>query len=72
MRRWVKWIGLGLLTLAFLSLAVVAIASARTKFPGEGMTPAGFRQASAVYVKMHCNGHVGAAGAQHLRQELLR
>ena len=53
MRRRLKWIGLGLLTLAFVVAAFVAIASGRTKFPGEEMTPAGFRQASAVYVKMH-------------------
>ena len=53
MRRRLKWIGLGLLTLAFVAAAFVAIASSRTKFPGEEITPAGFRQATAVYVKMH-------------------
>lgn len=53
MRRWLKWIGLGLLVLVFLAVAFVAIATAGTKLPGEEMTPAGFRQASAEYVRMH-------------------
>lgn len=53
MRRWLKWTGFGLLTLAFLAITLVAIATARTKLPGEDVTPAGFRQSSSVYVRMH-------------------
>lgn len=53
MRRWLKWTGFGLLTLAFLVITLVAIATARTKLPGEDVTPAGFRQSSSVYLRMH-------------------
>jgi uncharacterized protein len=52
MRRWLKWIGGGFLALAVLAIMVVAIATASAKLPGEGVTPAGFRQSSSVYVKM--------------------
>ena len=53
MRRWRKWIGLGLLTLVLLAVTFVAVATAKTKLPGEEMTSAGIRQASSEYVKMH-------------------
>jgi uncharacterized protein len=53
MRRWLKWIGFGLLTLGLLAVSFIAVATARTKLPGEELTPADFRRASAVYVKMH-------------------
>lgn len=53
MRRWLKRIGLGLSALAALAIAFVAALTARTRLPGEGVTPAGIRQATAVYVTMH-------------------
>ena len=52
MRRWVKWIGLGLVGASLGGAAFVAIATAATKLPGSEMTPAGYRQSTSVYVKM--------------------
>src|SRR5690242_2063813 len=46
--RWVKRIGFAVFVLA---LAIVII-TARTKLPGEQMTPAGIRQSTSQYVKM--------------------
>jgi hypothetical protein len=53
MPRWLKKVGLGLLTLVFLAVGFVAILTVRTKLPGEEVSPAGFRQSSSVYVTMH-------------------
>jgi uncharacterized protein len=52
MRRWAKWIGLGLAGTFLCGTAFLAIAIARTKLPGSEMTPAGYRQSTSVYVKM--------------------
>lgn len=52
MRKLLKWIGLGLLSLALVATLLVAVATAFVKLPGEAMTPAGIRQAVSSYVKM--------------------
>ncbi|HEX7681707.1 MAG TPA: CocE/NonD family hydrolase, partial [Thermoanaerobaculia bacterium] len=52
MRRWLKRIGLGLLTLVLIAVIGIAIVTATTKLPGEEMTPAGYRQARSLYVSM--------------------
>lgn len=52
MRRWAKWIGLGLVVALLGGAVCVAIATAATKLPGSEMTPAGYRQTTSVYVKM--------------------
>ncbi len=52
MRRWTKWIGLGLIATSLGVAAFMAIATAATKLPGSEMTPAGYRQHSSVYVRM--------------------
>jgi uncharacterized protein len=52
MRRWAKWIGLGLIAALLGGAAFMAIATAATKLPGSEVTPAGYRQRSSFYVKM--------------------
>jgi uncharacterized protein len=52
MRRWTKWIGLGLVGTFLSGAAFLAVATAATKLPGLEMTPAGYRQSTSVYVKM--------------------
>ena len=52
MWRWVKWISGCLAGLLLGGLLVLAILTARTKLPGEEMTPAGIRQSTSLYVTM--------------------
>ena len=52
MRRLVRWVGTGILTLGLAALALAAVATFWTKLPGEEMTPAGIRQSTSEYVKM--------------------
>jgi uncharacterized protein len=52
MRRWITRIGAGILSLGLVASVVLAILTARTKLPGEAMTPAGIRQSTSQYVKM--------------------
>lgn len=52
MKRWFKRISIGVLTLALLAMFAVAVVTARTKLPGEEITPAGVRQSTSRYVKM--------------------
>lgn len=52
MWQYVKRIGAGVVGLVVAGALVLAIITARTKLPGEEMTPAGIRQSASVYVKM--------------------
>jgi len=52
MRRWVKRIAVGVLSLVLVALLAAVIVAERTKLPGEAMTPAGIRQSTSEYVKM--------------------
>src|SRR5215831_5727219 len=53
MRRSVKWVGVGILSLGLVAIVLLAVATFCTKLPGEEMTPAGTQRASSLYVKMH-------------------
>src|SRR5262249_39002632 len=48
----VKRITFGVLSLGLAAALAVVIVTARTKLPGEEMTPAGIRQSASEYVKM--------------------
>jgi predicted acyl esterase len=61
MRRWAKWIGLGLIVASLGGAAIVAISTAGTKLPGSEMTPAGYRQSTSVYVKMRDGVEIAVA-----------
>lgn len=52
MWRSVRWISGGVVGFGLGGLLVLAIITARTKLPGEEMTPAGIRQSTSEYVKM--------------------
>jgi hypothetical protein len=52
MWRWIKWICGWVAGLVLGGWLVLAILTARTKLPGEEMTPARIRQSTSQYVKM--------------------
>lgn len=52
MRRWIRWVSLGLASLALVASILTGILAACTRLPGEEMTPAGIRQSTSTYVKM--------------------
>jgi hypothetical protein len=52
MRRWLKWMALGLGAVVLSAAVFLAVATAVTKLPGEEMTPAGYRQSTSRYVKV--------------------
>jgi putative CocE/NonD family hydrolase len=52
MQRSARWIGAGVASLGLATAVFLAVATWRTKLPGEEMTPAGIRQSSSMYVKM--------------------
>jgi uncharacterized protein len=51
MRRRMRWIGAGILSLGLVAPVLVVVA-ARTKLPGEEITPAGVRRSTSNYVKV--------------------
>ena len=53
MRRWTKWIGLTLVGAVLAGIVYLVIATVSVKLPGSEITPAGFRQETSTYVKMH-------------------
>lgn len=52
MRKPLKLFAAGTLILGLAALLGIAIATARTRLPGEEMTPAGIRRSTSTYVKM--------------------
>jgi hypothetical protein len=52
MPKWIKGMLLGLAGLAALALGMLTILVRVTKLPGEGITPAGIRRDTALYIKM--------------------
>lgn len=52
MRRFAKWVGLGIMGLAMVVSVAAVVATTLVKLPGESMTPAGIRQSTSQYVKM--------------------
>jgi putative CocE/NonD family hydrolase len=52
MRRWVRLVGVGILSLGLVASVLVAFATSSVKLPGGEMTPAGVRQSSSKYVMM--------------------
>lgn len=52
MWRWAKRIAFGVFALALVAALAVVILTARTKLPGELVTPAGIRQSTSQYGKM--------------------
>jgi putative CocE/NonD family hydrolase len=60
MRRWVKRIGAAIIDAGIVASALVAVATLRTKLPGEEMTPAGIQQSSSMYVKMRDGVEIAA------------
>jgi hypothetical protein len=55
MRRWIRRTGAGILSPGLVTLVMLAILTARTKLPGEKMTPAGIRQSTSE-VRESCAG----------------
>jgi len=60
MRRWLRIVGIGAFGLVFLSFIVLAFVMARTKLPGEDMTPAGIRRSTSTYIKMRDGVEIAA------------
>ena len=52
MRRWLRWVGAGVLSLGLVISAVATLATARLKLPGEENTPAGIRRSTSRYLEM--------------------
>lgn len=52
MRQWVKRIGAGIIGIGIVASVLVAMATSRTKLPGEEMTRAGIQESRSMYVKM--------------------
>jgi hypothetical protein len=52
MAGWAKRLGFGLVGLAALVAVTLTILAARTRLPGEELTPAGVRRNTSQYVKM--------------------
>lgn len=53
MRRALKLIGVGIVSLGLAASVFVCVATLRTKLPGEKITPAGIRRSTSRYVSMH-------------------
>jgi uncharacterized protein len=68
MRRSLKRIGVGIFCFVLAAIALLAVATFRTKLPGEEMTPTGVRRASSRYVKTRDG--VEIAVSVYLPQEL--
>src|SRR5260370_8125865 len=52
LRRWVKWVGAGVLSVVLVISVVVIVATSLLKLPGEENTTAGIRRSSSRYLKM--------------------
>ncbi|MGB8727094.1 MAG: CocE/NonD family hydrolase [Candidatus Sulfotelmatobacter sp.] len=53
MRRALKLIGVGIVSLGLAASVSLSVATLRTKLPGEKITPAGIRRSTSRYVSMH-------------------
>jgi putative CocE/NonD family hydrolase len=60
MWRWLKYVVLGLMGLAVLTVGALAILATVTKLPGEESTPAGVRRDTALYIKMRDGVQIAA------------